>query len=173
MMMMDGGSSTMMIIIIIGWGGVGGGVRRRRPTTDFRLSRYLSPSVPPPLPLLPDETPKVRPSVRRPYRDHSPPTSPRPYYVALCTLPHIGGGDDLSPSGQNRGYAPNFEIGSRGAEEDRELPRPSVRSSVRSLVRLRRRTMTMTPDLLDFCTRTWRSFRLLHKSTHGPFPVTS
>jgi len=111
---------------------MGGGVRRS--STDDRFpTRYLPPSVPPPLPLLPDETPKVRPFVIR--TEITPTTSPRPYYVALCTLPHIGGGDDLSPRGQNRGYAPNFEIGSRGAEEDRELPRP-FRSSVRP------RTMT-------------------------------
>ena len=138
----------MMMMIIIGWGGIGGRCAAfvdRRPISDYR--DISLPRSPPRSRSSPTRRRKsVRPFVVRTEITPLPPRHDPTTWLCAPSLT-LGGGDDLSPSGQNRGYAPNFEIGSRGAEEDRELPRPfsTVCSSVR---------MTMTPDLLDFCTRT-------------------
>lgn len=125
---------------------MGGGVRHS--STDDRFPTIvISPSLGPPPAPAPPRRDAESPFVRHPYEITPLPPRHNPTTWLCAPSLTLGGGDDLSPCRQNQGYAPNFEIGSRGAEEDRELPRPfsTVCSSVR---------MTMTPDLLDFCTRT-------------------
>ena len=115
----------------------------------FRLSRYLPPSVPPPLPLLPDETPKVRPSRRHP----SVPRS-LPYHLATTLLrgfvhpPSHWGGGTICLRADRIGDMLRTLKSAPGGRRRTGSFLVRFRSSVRPFVRPSG-GMTMTPDLLD------------------------
>ena len=161
----------MMMMMIIGWGGIGGGCAAS--STDDRFPTIaISPSLaPPPAPAPP----------RRDAESPSVPSSsvPRslPYHLATTLLrgfvhpPSHWGGGTICLRADRIGDMLRTLKSAPGGRRRTGSFLVRFRSSVRPSVRLRRRTMTMTmtPDILDFCTRPRRygtvPYLLLAKKT--------